>query len=73
MSTIGWPMEAILPRSMALRATGAVARKSGASRQRDPGQSAGELRCDHDKGWGEGDADRASQAAAAPENHRDRR
>jgi hypothetical protein len=31
MSTIGRPMAAILSRSMALRATGAVARKSGAS------------------------------------------
>ena len=31
MSAIGWPMAAILPRSIALRAIGAVARKSGAS------------------------------------------
>jgi hypothetical protein len=36
------------------------------SRQRDSGQRAGEPCRDHDNGWGEGDADRASRAAAAP-------
>ena len=75
MSAIGWPMAAILPHSTAVRATGAVARKSGASLadRANPGQRAGELRRDHDKGRPECDADRACRAAAtAPKNHRDR-
>ena len=63
-----------MSRSMALRATGAVARKSRRilRRLRDPGQRTGELRRDDDKSRSKGDADRACRTAAAPENHHDR-
>ena len=72
MSAIGWPMAAILPRSMAVRATGAVARNSGASSadSANPGQRAGELRRDHDKGRPECDADRACRAAPRQASYR---
>ena len=75
MRAIGWPMAAILARSMTARGEGSGREKIRRvlSRERDPGQRAGELGRDHDESRREGDPDGARRAAAAPENHGERR
>ena len=75
MSAIGWPMAAILARSMTGRETrsGHEKVRRVLSRKRDPGQGAGELRRNHDQGRRECDPDCARRPAAAPENDRERR